>query len=211
MLAAIGTIYILSKLQTRSGIIVYGTVLLMTLIAPVWKPELGWKKTIAIPILGGVVAIAAWPLIEHQAAALIYRFHDDTLASGNGRVGGTLYVFQHIFDPYWWIPRGPEEFIKLFGGLPHSNLTGIYLDGGLLGLLAWAMLVLRPVAQMTFLFFKRHLDSAGVMVLIAASAVVLLQLTLYNTTMDQVWLWAGAVAGGLSRIRATSEAQLVVE
>jgi O-antigen ligase len=205
ILAAIGTLYILSKMQTRSGVIIFGLVLLMTLAAPIWKRDLGRKKTIIAPIFGLVAAIIAWPIFESLAGALIYRFHDETMASGNGRVGSTLYVFQHLFDPYWWVPRGPDEFLKSFGGLPHSNLTGIYLDAGLLGLLAWIMLVLRPVVKMTSLFFKGRLDSAGVMVLIAASAVVILQLTLYNTTMDQVWLWAGALAGALSRAQAAPE------
>ena len=201
--AAVGTLYVLTMLQTRSGIVVFGLVLLMTLAAPVWQPELGWKKTIAIPMLGVIVAIAAWPMIEKLTAALIYRFHDSTMESGNGRVGSILYIWDHLLDPYWWVPRGPDEFLKRFGGLPHSNLTGIYLDGGLLGLVAWVMLVVRPVVKGTLLFFANRLDSVCVMALIAGTAVMILQLTLFNTTMDQVWLWAGALAGALSRIESS--------
>ena len=200
LVAAIGTLYILSMLQTRSGIVVFVLLLLMILTAPVWKPDLGWRKTIALTVFGVIVAIAAWPMIEKLTAALLYRFHDSTMASGNGRINSTLYVLEHLIDPYWWVPRGPEEFLKRFGNLPHSNLTGIYLDGGLLGLVAWVMLVVRPLVKGAFLFFSNRLDSVTVMALIAGTAVVVLQLTLFNTTMDQVWLWAGAVAGALSRI-----------
>ncbi len=203
IVAAVGTLYILSMLQTRSGVLVFVLLLLMTLAAPVWQADLGRGKSIALTVCGVIVAIAAWPMIEKLMAALLYRFQDSTMASGNGRVDSTLYVLEHLLDAYWWIPRGPDEFLKRFGSLPHSNLTGIYLDGGLLGLVAWVMLVVRPLAKGMFLFFLNRLDSVAVMALIAGTAVVILQLTLFNTTMDQVWLWAGAVAGALSRIESS--------
>lgn len=200
IVAAIGTLYILSMLQTRSGVLVFVIVLLLALAAPVWKSDLGRGKSIALAMFGAILVVGAWPMIGKLTAALFYRFQDSTMASGNGRIDSTLYIFEHLLDPYWWIPRGPDEFLRRFGNLPHSNLTGIYLDGGLLGLIAWAMLVVRPLAKGTFLFFSHRLDSVAVMALIAGVAVAILQLTLFNTTMDQVWLWAGAVAGGLSRI-----------
>lgn len=201
LIAAIGALYVLVMLQTRSGIIVFGLVLLMTLVAPAWERDLGRKKAIIISAIGILIVVVAWPVIERFAAALIYRFQDSTMMSGNGRVGSTMYFFEHLLDPYWWLPRGPEDFVKRFGGLPHSNLTGIFLDGGLLGLMAWLMLVLRPLCKMTILFLLNRLDPVGVMALIGGIAVVALQLTLNNTTMDQIWLWAGALAGALDRHR----------
>lgn len=202
--AAIGTLYILSMLQTRSGVIVFGFILFLTLAAPAWKPELGWEKTIAIPVLGMIAAIAAWPVIEQLTAALLYRFHDSTMLSGNGRVGSTLYFFDHLLDPRWWLPRSADEYVKRFGQFPHSNLTGMYLDGGLLGLIAWCMLVLRPLLKGVVMFFANRLDAVAVMALIAGMAVMMLQLSLFNTTMDQIWLWAGALAGALGRIESSS-------
>lgn len=201
LLGASGGIYVLAQLQTRSGTLVYVGILFLVLAAPLWNRSLGRAKLLLYPAAAVLGTVVFWPVIHHSFELLLYRFSEADLASGNGRVGSTLYAFQNLFNPYWWIPRGSEEFVRQYGGLPHSNLTAMYLDGGLPGLIAWIALVIAPIVQMTVLLLRRKTDAAATMVWIAAIAVLLVQLSLHNPFRDQVWLWAGALLGAWVRLK----------
>jgi O-antigen ligase len=206
VVVSLGALFVLTQLQTRSGTLVFAGILLLALAAPLWNPSLGRKKMLIYPVIAVVAVTAFWPTIHGAVELLLYRFNDSDVASGNGRVQSTVYAFKHLLDPYWWIPRGANEFLTRYGGLPHSNITAIYLDGGLLGLIAWAALVIAPIWQMTAMMFRRQTDAAATMVLIAAIAVLLVQLSLHNPFRDQVWLWAGALTGALVRLRSDQPA-----
>lgn len=197
----IGALYVLTQLQTRSGMLVLGGMAALSLIAPLWVRELGRAKTVVYPILAAVAAIAFWPIIYRAAELLLYRFSLNDVVSGNGRLGSTAYAFENLSDPYWWLPRGSEAFEHRYGGLPHSNLTAVFLDGGLTGLVAWLGLVLLPVLQGAGLLLRRRLDPAAAMALIGATGVLAVQLSLHNPMRDQVWLWAGVLTGALARLR----------
>lgn len=198
----LGGFYVLAQLQTRSGTLVYVGILMLILAAPLWNRSLGRTKILVYPALAVIGIVLFWPVIHRSFELLLYRFTEADVASGNGRLGSTLYAFQNLFNPFWWIPRGSDEFLRQYGGLPHSNLTAMYLDGGLLGLIAWIALVIAPIVQMTSLLLRRKTDAAATMVWIAAIAVLLVQLSLHNPFRDQVWLWAGALVGALVRIRS---------
>lgn len=206
LLATLGGIYVLAQLQTRSGTLVYVGILMLVLAVPLWNESLGRLKVLLYPAAAVAGAIVFWPVIHHSFELLLYRFTESDLASGNGRLGSTMYAFQNLFNPYWWIPRGADEFVRQYGGLPHSNLTAMYLDGGLLGLIAWIALVIAPIVQMTSLLLRRKTDAAATMVWMGAIAVLLVQLSLHNPFRDQVWLWAGALVGALVRLKSTEPA-----
>lgn len=201
LLGTLGGFYVLAQLQTRSGTLVYVGILMLILAAPLWNQSLGRMKVLLYPAAAVVGVIVFWPVIHHSFELLLYRFTEADIASGNGRLGSTLYAFQNLFNPFWWIPRGADEFVRQYGGLPHSNLTAMYLDGGLFGLIAWIALVIAPIVQMTVLLLRRKTDAAATMVWIAAIAVLLVQLSLHNPFRDQVWLWAGALVGAMVRLK----------
>jgi O-antigen ligase len=168
--AVLGGLYVLAQLQTRSGTLAYCGMMALALSAPLWNKELGRTKMLLYPLVGAAGIVVFWPVISQVAGLLLYRFTEDDMASGNGRLGSMLYAFQHLLDPYWWVPRGADEFLQRYGGLPHSNLTAIFLDGGLPGLIAWGALVVVPVGQAAALLLKRKLDAASIMIFIAVAA-----------------------------------------
>jgi O-antigen ligase len=198
----LGGLYILAQLQTRSGALVYGGIVMLTLLAPLWNRELGRSKMLLYPAAAVATCVIFWPTVQHASELLLYRLQEADMASGNGRVESTLFALNHLFEPYWWIPRGADEFLQRYGGLPHSNLTAIYLDGGLIGLIAWVAIVIAPIFQGSRMLLQRRLDAPAIMALIAAIAVLLVQLSLHNPMRDQIWLWAGALIGVIARLKA---------
>jgi len=204
----VGGLYVLAQLQTRSGSLSYAGVLVLVLLAPLWNKELGRAKMLLYPLVALAAVITFRPIVQHAFELLLYRLNEPDMASGNGRVGSTLYIFNHLLDPYWWIPRGADEFLHRYGGLPHSNLTAVFLDGGMAGMLAWIALVVAPIVQGCALLFRRRLDGACIMALIGAIGVLMVQLSLHNPLRDQIWLWAGALIGALTRVRMQATSQV---
>jgi hypothetical protein len=192
ILAILGA-YILVSLQSRSGVMVFIGVFMLSIMFSVRNNGVDNKIKPIIVILASLcLAIIFIDKIYAIADPIIHRFKSNDISTGNGRLGSTMYMFEHLFDPTWWLPRGPEEFLEKYGGLPHSNLTAIFLDGGIIGLVSWIALIIVPIFKVTIKYIKVGVDNITGGVMIASWATLLTQLSLNNPIFDQVWLWAGA-------------------
>jgi len=198
----IGGLFVLAKVQTRSGILVLSGTIVLSLIAPIWDRSLGRWKMLSMPIIFVLLFAIGINLILREGAFAIARFTEVGFQTGYGRLLSFLYLFKHIYDPLWWIPRGNSEFVEEFGTIPHSNITAMFLEGGIAGLGMWVVVFLVPLVMLTRLFFRRQLDHVGIMVLVAGLSMMIVQLSLNVPFFKQPWLWAGAVMGVLYRSRA---------
>jgi hypothetical protein len=195
----LGSLYILSQLQTRSGLITFGGGVLLALMSPLWTRDLGRRKLIWISVAGICGALMMAPLIMNQASLVIYRFTNDNYATGLGRLVGFLYLFEHLGDPDWWLPQGSSEIIARTGDFAHSNITSMFLNGGIVGLVGWFVVVVYPIFRLTQFFLRRQLDAAATLVWCALIVVWVTQMTLDVAVQKYVWIWAGAGVGVLER------------
>jgi O-antigen ligase len=206
----VGVLYILAKIQTRSGFIVFCGVALLALLAPLWTRSLGRGKTVMIPILLTVAFMLNHDLIMQVGDHLIARFTERTGAGlgkemGQDRLESSLFAIHHLLDPEWWIPRGSQEFVSRYGFLPHSTMTAVYLEGGIVGLLMWLTVFIFPLLALGWLLLKRRLDVLATLVLIGGVASVAIQMSLHVPFLKHTWLWAGAVLGSLIRMRSQAQ------
>lgn len=199
MFATIGGLFVLAKLQTRSGALVLIGIGLLSVMAPIWTKELGRKKVFMVLFLIVVLVLLGLPWILEVASLLIARFIDTDYATAYGRLASITYLFEHIYDPTWWFPRGNTEFISRYGNTPHSNITAMFLEGGILLLGAWIALFVIPLVGLSRLFFKQRLDALATIILLAGVAVWVIQMSLNVPLVEQVWLWGGGVVGALYR------------
>lgn len=201
-LLVIGAAYVLAQVGSRSGILVFGGLLLIGLIACIPNPSLGRRKALGIPILGVLLIFLFLPVLIEKASLLLFRFSDTGVDGALGRLRSTTYLFEKILQPSWWVPRGVEEFQKMHGDLPHSTMTASFLDGGLPGLILWCLLILRPAILLGRKIIRGGMDSVAAAVACGGIAVLVLQFSLYAITVSQVWVWSGCVIGVLERLRA---------
>gem|GEM_PF-1608792 len=194
-------LYVLAKLQTRSGMLVIAGIIALSLYAPLKIRSLGRTKVMILPVLLGISLIFALPYVITSASLLIERFTNQGMGTAYGRLHSLLYFFEHVWNPLWWIPHGNSEFLKMTGNVPHSNITAVFLEGGLFGLSAWVALVILPLWRYLRLFMWGELDNIGTMIMLMGLGVFVIQMSLNVPVMDQVWLWAGSVVGGLDRAK----------
>ncbi len=198
---SVGALYVLAQLQTRSGFISFALALMLGLSAAIRNKSMGRKKVVLLPLIAVLATLFALPAIIEQAGLLIYRFTGHGYGTALGRVGSFTYMLDRLFDPAWWIPRGNKEFLDATGNVPHTNMAAFYLEGGLIGLLAWLQIIVAPALALAFKVFKGGLDPVAVTVGCGGVGVLILQLTLNVPAHSQVWLWAGGVVGVLERLR----------
>jgi len=207
----ISAFYILSALQTRSGILVIIGTVFLCLIAPLWTKTLGRKKTSILPLLFGIGIIILLPLILKYGSNILIRFTSTDFSTGLGRLHSFFYLFEHIYNPLWWVPQGNHELIELTGNKAHSNITAVFLDGGIISLISWIFIFIIPLIKLGKLFIKKKLDNISTIVFIAGSATMITQLTLNVPLMDQVWLWGGAVVAAIEKTRHDTQTNVQSE
>lgn len=200
-LIAVGGLYVLAKMQTRSGMLVYLGTLALSLLAPLWTRALGRKKIIILPFVGLALVILNLDWILRVGNLMIVRFTETDYATGYGRLVGITYLFDHLLNPLWWAPHGYAEFTKAYGNIPHSNVTAMFLEGGILGLYMWVVVFVVPLIRLARLYFKKQLDPLATMILLAGLSCLVTELSLNVPFFKQPWLWAGAVVGVFYRIR----------
>jgi hypothetical protein len=202
----IGSLFVLAKLQTRSGMLVLGGTVLMCLAAPIWNRALGRGKLLALPLLFvGLIAIGInW--ILQEGSLILARFTDIDYQTGYGRLESFMYLFERVYNPLWWVPQGNGEFLRKFDTIPHSNVTAMFLEGGIAGLYMWIVVFLIPMIMLSRMFFRRQLDQVATLVLLGGFSMLIVQLSLNVPFFKQPWLWAGAVVGVLYRSRADAAA-----
>lgn len=192
--------FVLVRLYTRSGVLLLLSALVFAWITPMLYPRFGRQKLVVLPLLFAPLAVWQLDWIVGVTAEIVFRFTDEeSYGTIYGRIYSAQYLLDRLFDPGFWIPRGNEEFLKLTGNIPHFNPTAVYLEAGLLGLAAWITLVVWPLARLARLYLAGTLDAVGIMFFGGGLVVFGTQLSLNAPLYEQVWLWAGAVAGALSR------------
>jgi hypothetical protein len=202
ILGIAGVLYVLAEIQTRSGFLVFAGLAVLAWLAPIWTPSLGKKKLAILPIIFLVLAVLNINTILHVGQLLIIRFTGEGGGTGTARLHSVEYLFRHLFDPTWWIPRGYDEFKSLNqGAIPHSNITAMFLEGGILGLYMWIVVFVVPLIALARMFIKKQLDKLATLVLLGGTAMLVVQLSLNVPFFKQPWLWAGAVVGTLYRSR----------
>jgi len=195
---AIGTalsLYVISELQTRSGLLVLFGAALLSVISPLFIKGTSKKKIIGLISIISACTILAIPIIIKFAHNIIIRFTETDYSTGIGRLESFTYLFDKVYNPLWWLPRGNSEFIQLTGNIPHSNLTAIFMDGGILSLGSWIVMSIIPLYNLGILFLKKKLDQHEAMIFIGALSMFIIQLSLNVPLMDSIWLWSGLALG----------------
>jgi hypothetical protein len=198
--------YTLSALQTRSGILVLGCTIMLGIVIHFFCT--GGNKTRAL-IYSVLISffVLGVALYKYDAInILIVRFTNVDYSTAYGRLNSFLYFFEKVCDLWWWIPRGNTEFmLENQGQIPHSNITAQLLDGGIVGVFVWFILIVSPTVKIGLhLFLKENKvlsDHAIVFALTVGSLVT--QLSLNVPFMDIVWLYGGIAAGVASKINNT--------
>lgn len=201
VIGAVAALFVLAKLQTRSGVLVFAATVALALLAPLWTHALGRRKILLLPVLFVIAAALNHELILQSGSQLIARFNDSSANTGYSRWLAFMFTIQHMADPAWWLPRGTQEFVERFGYLPHSNITAMFLEGGLAGLIMWLGVFVFPLAVLGRLFLQGRLDVLATVILLGGIASLVIQLSLNVPFFKQPWLWAGAVVGTLLRVR----------
>jgi hypothetical protein len=204
-LGTVGAIFILSQLQTRSGVLLMIALTVMCLAAPLWKSDLGRAKTFLLPVLILAVVAANLDIILNSSAALVDRFVNDDYRTFAGRVFSMTYLFEHIWQVGWWVPQGNAHFLALTNNIPHFNPTAMFLEGGILGLAGWMALWVVPLFLLWLTMLRQQLDALGILILFAGTISMFAQLSLNAPLHEHIWLWAGAVVAVLERHRTSNQ------
>jgi O-antigen ligase len=205
VIGVVGALFVLARLQTRSGFLIFSATVALALMAPLWTASLGRRKILFLPLLALAALAYGFDAIMHASSLLIARFNSDDDNTALSRLLAFMFTVEHIADPNWWLPRGTQEFVRQYGYVPHSNITAIYVEGGLIGLVMWAGVFVLPLLALTRLFLRRRLDELATLVLLGGIASMVIQLSLNVPFFKQPWLWAGAVIGTLARVRAAPQ------
>ncbi len=202
----LGAAFILVRLQTRSGVLVFAGGLLLALAYPFVSKRSDKKKVVVLIALGSLFVLLMLPLVMHEIGPLLTRFLSEGREheTSAGRLTSALYIFDIVWNPLYWIPQGNPTYLE-GANKPHSNIAAIFLEAGILGLVGWFMLFVRPVFLLAKYYYSRNSDVIASTVFVASVMVLILQLSLNVPVMDQIWLWAGALNGVLERVRHTGK------
>jgi hypothetical protein len=201
LLLFVGGMYVLAKLQTRSGTLILLGTMLMCLAAPIWNASLGRGKVLALPLLLAGVGALAYQQIVSEGGLLLARLLETSYETGYERLTSLTYTFQNVYYPSWWVPHGNKDFVEQYCIVPHSNVTAMFLEGGIAGLYLWVGVFLAPMAFLLRRFLRGQLDPLGTLIFLGGTSVLILQLSLNVPFFKQPWLWAGAVVATLYRTR----------
>jgi hypothetical protein len=196
----LGALLVLAKLQTRSGVLLIGNIVLLTLLAPLRFPELGRKKVIVLPIVILIFIALTSDQILESSQEITQRFtREERFNTILGRLHSAQYLFDNLLNSKFWMPHGEADYIKLTGNIPHFTPTAFYLHGGALALMAWVAIFAFPLFTLARMFLQRKLDNVAIMIFIGAITSFIAQLSLNAPYFEQTWLWAGAAIGVLNR------------
>ncbi len=198
----LGAAFVLVRLQTRSGTLVLMGGAIIAMAYPFFSKSFDRKKILILITIGFLVVLALLPKILNELDPLLTRFLSEgkEQSTSSVRVASALYIFDVVWNPFYWIPQGNPTSI-LGAHKPHSNIAAVFLEAGILGLIGWVMLFVRPTFQLAKEYYSKNSDRIVSMVFVSSVMVLILQMSLNVPVMDQVWLWAGAVNGALEKLR----------
>ncbi len=187
------------KLQTRSGIIL----LLMTafggILLRMWYREKGALQSLAISAAIGLsLLLFKLHALQETASGLVHRFTDSGYGTFWGRIESFTYLFTMIYDPYYWYPRGEHIYMAAHNGTEaHNSLTMAFLNAGILGLIAWILLIIWPTCKGITKIIKRKVTQEHAGIIIGSTISFIAAFSLPAAQYEQVWLWAGACTAAL--------------
>lgn len=192
----IANLFILSELQTRSGFVymIFATAIGVFLLFR----EFNWKKRIVLSITIFLIAIpimsANLHLILESLDMIILRFTADDFDTLDARTAGIEFFFTSLIDPRFWLPLNPDYHRQLYGYEPHFNPSALLLKGGVLAIICWITITLKPTLRNFFVtsFSKKNTSLLFRVISIAAFVALISAFSLPIPIMDQTWLWAGA-------------------
>ena len=193
--AIISSLFILAKLQTRSGTLLMAGTLFAALISPMFIRSLGRRKVLVLPVVGFIAFTLSLPYIIQSADLLIYRFVETDYSTGLGRLYSFLYLFETVWNPINWIPKGNAAYVAATGNVPHSNVTAFFLEGGILALAAWFALIFVPLIRMGLKLLRGRLSHLSTVAFLGCLTMFVTQMSLNVAMIDQIWLWAGIGIG----------------
>lgn len=199
---AILSLYVLSQLQTRSGFLIYLVVMAFAIV--VLSRRLSPTKRLGALVVGGGVVVAAGVafsgLLFVIFEEILLRFLVDDLDTFSARLEGVRFFFVEIINPAMWIPVQPGVFAEKFGVEPHFNPAMLLLRGGILAVVSLLILQIFPIVRHCWkTFFDAEADEFGAAIALTAAGVLVASLSVPAVVTDQVWLWAGASVGWLTR------------
>jgi len=206
ILLTIGAIdaFVLSEIQTRSGSLVFVATFVFAAIVGMRSRSKLDTRLIALAsvgLLGGLLFINK---IIHVFQNLIARFTVDDFDTLGDRTDAFLFTFKHLFDVEWWVPQGYRSYLHTTHAmsLPHSNITAIFVESGMLGLIGWILAVIVPLIVLGIRWLKKRTDPVADIALCGGASMLVTQLSLNISLVQFVWLWSGAVFAALMRREA---------
>ena len=196
------SIFILGKLETRSGTLVTFCTFLFALFVGTWSRKKIDLRFVFIFACGLVVAAVYWAKILNVLEAIYLRFTVDDFDTFDARLNALGFVFENLFNVDWWFPRGFDPYKAILvnsPSRPHAAPAVIYIESGILGLIGWTLLVIVPLIKLALRWKRRETDEIADIALCGGVAVFIVQLSLPEATTESIWLWAGAVLGALGR------------
>ncbi len=201
LMAFVGALYAVVQLQTRSGLILLFLAALIPLLIPVWYRVKFSVNRVWVIVVGIVLLLLfKLPAIIEFSSSMISRFTNSDMGTFWGRVHSFTYLFEKVYNPVWWLPQGMGEFLKATGNFPHSSSTVVFLQGGILSLAAWVVLVFFPPIKGVYYILKRKGDCFTSLIIVGGLISMVAAMSLPAPLFEQVWLWLGATSGVLYNI-----------
>jgi hypothetical protein len=194
-LAALGA-WVLLMGQSRSGLIVYVVVALAMLMLRV-------RRLSILQLMGGALfaanlCVLLYGTVQELLEPIVLRTSDvDGMDTIEHRLLAYSYLAEKLLVLQAWFGLGTDEFVLLYGDLPHSNATAFFLEAGLIGFVGWLGLFVLLLVKAAFgvLWSPSRYADGDIMLVGCALGIMLAQLTLFVTTQKLPWLWAGIIAG----------------
>ena len=198
--------FVLAELQTRSGSLVLGATLVMSaLVGMRSRSSIDYRLAI-LAFLGVVLSLVFLDKIVLIFQNLIERFTVSDFDTLEKRTSAFLFTFTHLFDFDWWLPRGYQAYRLETGfGKPHSNITAILVETGVLGLIGWVFAFVVPLFALAKRWLRRRSDEVSDIALCGGVTAMVSQLSLNAPLVEIVWFWCGAVLAALARPEVSRE------
>lgn len=192
----VASLYVIIMMETRSGLLLLMALLGIIVLLPVWyKQKNSINRVFVLGAMILLVGLIKLPEIIELSQGMIRRFTDSDLATFWGRIESITYLFKHIYNPFWWLPKGQGVFMDEYGSFPHSAPTSIFLRAGMLGLVGWVFLIIWPVIKGAGLVIKRKINIYQAAIVFGALISLVASFSLPAALFEQVWLWGGACWG----------------
>ena len=197
---AVISVYALGQLQTRSGALVLGGSMVFSAIVGMRAQGKIDLRLVFVVFLGFVLMIVFMDKILVYGELLVKRFTVDDFDTLDNRTDAFMFTFKKLFNPEWWVPQGYRLYRAETGmGLPHSNITAVFVEAGLLGLIGWILAFICPLVALGKRWVHGLTDDVANLALCGGAAAMVIQLSLNAPLYEHVWFWGGTVVASLAR------------